>query len=131
MLVRCFKDKAARGADSVRVEWMGRDPTAGAAGGEQRFVILDTVMATGATVVRLCDELSRIPGGGGNRQVSVLSCYASPEAIAAVAAHPVVDSILVARRAEGVDEGGYLVPGTGGDVGDRLFGKREGEGKGG
>ena len=112
------------------MEWMGTDPTevttregSSDAWKEQRFVILDTVMATGATVVRLCDELSSIPGL--RNQVTILSCYASPQAIAAVAVHPAVHSIFVAHRADTVDEHGYLVPYTNGDMGDKLFGKKK------
>lgn len=126
VLVQCSKDKSAHGPGSVRIEWMGTNPTEAArlsaASTERRLIILDTVLATGATVLRLCDELSDVTGS--KRQVVVLCCYASPQALAAVADHHAVHSIFVAHEADTVDEHGYLVPYTNGDVGDKLFGKK-------
>ena len=125
-LVQCSKDKSAHGPSSVRVEWMGSNPTEAArrttASTERRLIILDTVLATGATVLKLCDELSDIVGS--ERQVTVLCCYASPQALASVADHQAVHSIFVAHEADTVDQHGYLVPYTNGDVGDKLFGKK-------
>ena len=125
-LVQCSKDKSASGPSSVRVQWMGTNPTEAArlssASTERRLVILDTVLATGATVLKLCDELSSTVGL--ERQVTVLCCYASPQALAAVADHRAVHSIFVAHEADTVDDNGYLVPYTNGDVGDKLFGKK-------
>lgn len=88
----------------------------------QRFIILDTILATGATILKLCDELSDVPGS--EHRITVLSCYASPQALAAVACHPAVHSIVVAHQADTVDEHGYLVPYTHGDMGDKMFGKK-------
>ena len=125
-LVQCSKEKFASGPSSVRVEWMGDNPAeaarSSAASPERRIIILDTIVATGATLLKLCDELSNMSGL--EKQVTVLCCYASPEALAAVAGHEVVHSIVVAHRADTVDEHGYLVPYTHGDMGDKLFGKK-------
>lgn len=132
-LVRCFKNKATHGPDSVQVEWMGSNPTEATSLEQQhgnppkeqqppRLIILDTILATGATILKLCDELSSVPGS--ENRVTVLSCYASPQAIAAVACHSAVHSIVVAHQADTVDEHGYLVPYTNGDMGDKLFGKK-------
>jgi 4a-hydroxytetrahydrobiopterin dehydratase len=164
ILVRCSKDKNRHGPESVIVEWMGARPQQGHADQrhhdnnnnnnnknidvshsqysepdtQMQIVILDTILATGDTVVKLCDELfaprsntpdqaeqpSLKPEGEPRRFVTVLSCYASPQAIAAVAAHPAVAAIWVAHLADTVDEYGYLVSYTHGDVGDKLFGKK-------
>ena len=86
------------------------------------MIILDTVIGSGATVLKLCDELSKI--GGLQRQVTVLCCYASPPGLAAVAAHPAVHSVFVAHRSDRLDEHGWLVPYTHGDIGDKLFGPK-------
>ena len=125
-LVQCSKEKSARGPSSVHVEWMGDNPVeaaqSSAAPTERRMIILETILATRATLLKLCDELSNISGL--ERQVTVLCCYASPKALAAVAGHEVVHSIVVAHRADTVDEGGYLVPYTHGDLKDKLFEKK-------
>ena len=89
---------------------------------ERRLVILDTVLATGATVLKLCDELSNTVGS--ERKITVLCCYASPQALAAVANHRALHSVIVAHEADTVDDKGYLVPYTNGDVGDKLFGNK-------
>ena len=134
-LVRCSKDKEHRGPESVMVEWMGRKPIERAEQGEndqlrrpgeQQCLVLDTVLATGDTVLRLCDDLWKASLEKNRRaQVVVLCCYASPEALARIAAHSAVVSIFVARQADTVDEQGYLVPYTHGDMGDKLFGERD------
>ena len=148
VLVRCSKDKALHGPESVIVEWMGERPRACISREDdhtishpqsephKRVVILDTIPATGDTVVKLCNELvmphSSMQQAGllserGNenqRFITVLSCYASPHAVAAVAAHSAIESIFVAHLAETVDEAGYLVASTNGDVGDKLFGRK-------
>jgi 4a-hydroxytetrahydrobiopterin dehydratase len=131
ILVRCSKDKELHGPESVIVEWMGRKPLAHAAHGDghargqqlpekgverRHLVILDTVLATGDTVVKLCNELHALQSSPSETRevgpglITVLSCYASPQALAAVAAHLTVGLIFVAHRAERVDEHGYLVP---------------------
>lgn len=106
---------------------MGTDPTKAArhpaASQERRIVILDTILATGDTILKLCDELSDI--GGPERYITVLCCYASPQALTAVADHRGVHSIFVAHQAETVDDDGYLIPYTNGDLGDKLFGRKQ------
>ena len=125
-LVQCSKEKSTHGPSSVRVEWMGSNPIEVAQNSadstERRLIILDSILATGDTLLKLCDELSNI--GGSERRVTVLCCYASPQALAAVAGHEVVHSIVVAHEADTVDEHGYVVPYTNGDLGDKLFGKK-------
>lgn len=86
-------------------------------------VVLDTVIATGDTVAKLCDELWELSGRR-ERSVVVMCCYAAPAALVRLSRHPVVQYIVVARWAEGCDEAGYLVPTTNGDIGDKLFGEK-------
>ena len=125
-LVQCSKEKSIHGPSSVRVDWMGNNPIEAAHSSsgfiERRLIILDSILATGATLLKLCDEISIL--GGSEVQVTVLCCYASPQALAAIADHEIVHSIVVAHRADTVDEHGYLVPYTNGDLGDKLFGKK-------
>lgn len=117
------------GSRSVQVEWLGAHPAkmavpehSGGNGKEKHLIILDTILATGDTMLKLCDELSDTLDL--ETHVTVLCCYASPQAVAAVADHPIVRSIFVAHLADIVDEHGYLVPSTNGDMGDKLFGKK-------
>jgi phosphoglycolate phosphatase len=110
----CFaiakKDKAAR---TVEVQ-LSSGPT----GAERSLLIVDTVSATGDTVVAVAAALrQRCP----HSRIEVAICYASPEAVAAISGSPVVDRLVVGTLAAGVD-GGWLVPRTNGDVGDKLFG---------
>ncbi|KAE8353318.1 hypothetical protein BDV28DRAFT_133383 [Aspergillus coremiiformis] len=114
ILTRAHKKK---GTQQVHVDWLGRRP--GAEDG--RVVVLDTVVATGDTVVRMCEELEEM-----GRGVVVVCCYAAPEALVRIAGCSGVEFVVVGVRAERCDENGYLVPGTHGDIGDRIFGAVEG-----
>ncbi|KAF6808272.1 hypothetical protein CMUS01_13929 [Colletotrichum musicola] len=120
ILVRCYRKK---GSNCVVVDWSGRRPFLQAPG-DGRLVVLDTVIATGDTVAKLCDELWE-SSGRRERSVVVMCCYAAPAALVRLSRHRVVQYIVVARRAEGCDEAGYLVPTTNGDIGDKLFGEKE------
>ncbi|KAE8158857.1 hypothetical protein BDV40DRAFT_274772 [Aspergillus tamarii] len=117
VLARCSKKK---GTQEVVVEWPGRRPFPPAAD-EGKIVVLDTLVATGDTVVKLCEELLEMSGGR-ERSVAVVCCYAAPEALERVAACAVVEYVVVAARAERCDEAGYLVPYTHGDIGDKIYG---------
>lgn len=116
VLVRCSK---ANGTREVKVDWLGRrpfplEPKNG------HILLLDTVIATGGTILKICDELMGLSGGK-EKYVTILSCYVFPIGLAAVSKHPLVKEIFVGAMAETVDENGYLVPYPG-DIGDKLFG---------
>lgn len=115
LLVRCSKLKSTT---TVQVEWLGGRPPP-----DRPVILLDTLIATGDTLLKLCDELEEVaPGRKG--WVIVASCYASPEGLAAVVSHPVVARIFTAAKSHTVDEHGYVVPYTHGDIGDKLFGSK-------
>ncbi|KAJ5301144.1 uncharacterized protein N7443_006146 [Penicillium atrosanguineum] len=124
ILARCSKTK---GTADVVVEWLGRRPFP-AAHDDGRLVVLDTVVATGDTIVQLCAELWVLSGG--TASVVVCCCYAAPAALKRVAACPGVKCVVVGRRAERCDERGYLVPYTHGDIGDKIYGGRMVEAEG-
>ncbi|KAF2123487.1 PRTase-like protein [Dothidotthia symphoricarpi CBS 119687] len=119
VLVRGFR---AQEKSSVRIDWLGRRPIP-LVPKNGHIVLLDTVIATGGTILKICDELMAISGSA-ERHVTILSCYVSPIGLAAVAKHPLVRNVIVAATAERVDEHGYVVPYPG-DVGDKLFGRAE------
>ncbi|KAF6799450.1 hypothetical protein CSOJ01_12512 [Colletotrichum sojae] len=112
-----------KGSDCVIVDWSGRRPFPQAPG-DGRLIVLDTVIATGDTVAKLCDELWELSGRR-ERSVVVMCCYVAPSALVRLSRHLVVQYIVVARRAEGCDVAGYLVPTANGDIGDKLFGEKE------
>ncbi|OCL11728.1 PRTase-like protein [Glonium stellatum] len=112
----------AKGEASARIEWLGRRPFP-LLPENGHIVLLDTVIATGGTILKICDELMALSGSQ-LKYITILSCYVSPLGLAAVAKHPLVREIIVAVTAERVDENGYVVPYPG-DVGDKLFGKAE------
>jgi 4a-hydroxytetrahydrobiopterin dehydratase len=113
----------AQRESGVRIEWLGRKPLP-LVPQDGHIVLLDTVMATGGTILAICDQLLE-ESGDQNKYITILSCYVSPNGLAAVAKHPLVRNVIVATTAERVDEHGYVVPYPG-DVGDKLFGKAEG-----
>ncbi|KAJ6143939.1 Transcriptional coactivator/pterin dehydratase [Penicillium samsonianum] len=117
ILARCSKTK---GTQDVVVDWLGRRPFPRESD-DGKIVILDTIIATGDTVVKLCEELWEMSGKQ-PRSVVVLCTYAAPEALERVARCPVVEYVVVGRRAEKCDERGYLVPYTNGDIGDKIYG---------
>jgi 4a-hydroxytetrahydrobiopterin dehydratase len=119
VLVRGFR---AHDDSPVTIEWLGRRPFP-LVPEHGHIVLLDTVIATGGTILTICDELMALSSSA-ERFITILSCYVSPKGLAAVAKHPLVRNIIVAATAEGVDENGYVVPYPG-DVGDKLFGKVE------
>ncbi|KAJ5815911.1 Transcriptional coactivator/pterin dehydratase [Penicillium robsamsonii] len=117
ILARCSKTK---GTQDVVVDWLGRRPFPPESD-DGKIVVLDTIIATGDTVVKLCEELWEMSGEQ-PRSVVVLCTYAAPEALERVACCPVVEYVVVGRRAEKCDERGYLVPYTNGDIGDKIYG---------
>ncbi|KAJ5360868.1 Transcriptional coactivator/pterin dehydratase [Penicillium concentricum] len=117
ILARCSKKK---GTQDVVVDWLGRRPFPPESD-DGKIVVLDTIIATGDTVVKLCEELWEMSGER-PRSVVVLCTYAAPEALKRVARCPVVEYVVVGRRAEWCDERGYLVPYTNGDIGDKIYG---------
>ena len=118
-LVRCSKTK---GSQDVVVEWLGRRPFP-PEDDDGKIVVLDTIIATGDTVLELCDELWVMSDRRAERSVAVMCCYAAPEALERIANHPVVEYIVIAKKAQTCDKAGYLVPYTHGDIGDKIYGK--------
>ena len=95
------------------------------------ILLLNTVIATGDTIVKLLEEIKATIETSQHYEVktskcvTVLTCYASPQALAILKSHPLVKCIVVGVIAHGVDDNGFLIPSTGGDMGDKLFGKEE------
>ncbi|KAE8453325.1 hypothetical protein EG329_011392 [Mollisiaceae sp. DMI_Dod_QoI] len=128
VLVRC---KKAKGSKNVSIEWLGEHPVASTTSLPQDYgkhevkrkqiILLDTVIATGDTIVSLCDEFRA--GDAVRGCVTVLACYASPESVEVVKRHEMVGRVVVGFLSESVDKEGYLIPYTNGDVGDKMFGK--------
>jgi uracil phosphoribosyltransferase len=83
----------------------------------RRVVVCDPMLATGGSLVQVCDLVVE----RGARDVVVLCIIASEPGLATFgAAHPSVRLFCAAVDPE-LNEVGYIVPGLG-DAGDRLFG---------
>lgn len=63
ILSRCSKTK---GTQDVVVEWLGRRPCPQKSD-DGKLVVLDTIIATGDTVVKVCEELWEMSGGSRGR----------------------------------------------------------------
>ncbi|KAK8140329.1 hypothetical protein PG984_000395 [Apiospora sp. TS-2023a] len=127
VLVRCSKFE---GSHDVDVEWLGRKPLPRPDDIKDNgpLILLNTVIATGDTLNKLCDQLLDMPGCT-PRSVIIMTCYAAPAALKRLAAHPAVKYIVVAKEAEKCDDNGHLVPSTNGDIGDKIYGAAQGEKK--
>jgi uracil phosphoribosyltransferase len=80
-------------------------------------LLLDPMLATGASAAAACGELERAGAG----QITLLSVVSAPEGIARLQdLHPEIN-IVTASIDDGLDDHAYIVPGLG-DFGDRLFG---------
>jgi len=112
----CVGDKV-KGTDRVDFMWLKTPPHRGRGA---NVVILDTVVATGDTILRLLHDLEERNILEGN-SLHLLSCYASPIALERIGSKNVLRSIIVGVVSEGVDSDGYLIPRTNGDIGEKLF----------
>lgn len=116
VLVRCFNSK---GNQDVIVDLLDRKPFPRQKDESGPVVLLDTVIATGDTRGKLCDELFEMDGCT-ERSVVIVSCYARPADLDRLAMYPVVKYIVVVRKAEKCGDDGYLVLYTNGDIGDKI-----------
>lgn len=87
---------------------------------QRRALIIDPMLATGASMVATIDLLKR----AGAQEIRALVLVAAPEGIKRVnAAHPDVQ-IFTASVDQCLNEQGYIIPGLG-DAGDKIFGTRQ------
>lgn len=106
--------KKVKGTKSVTVTF-----STGLSGNLQRLMILDTVSATGDTIVKVGKELQEAYP---QATLDVFLCYASPEAMESIEQSGYFDTVLVAVRSTTVDAAGWLIPKINGDAGDKLYG---------
>jgi uracil phosphoribosyltransferase len=104
-----------KGSAVVTTEWLKSTPMAGA-----DIVVLDPIIASGDTVVRVCIEALRRYEQP--RSITVAACYASPEGVAVVQAKCSAARLAVGCMSESVGADGYVIPRINGDMGDKLFG---------
>lgn len=84
------------------------------------ILILDTVIATGDTIIAVAQALrERSPLA----RIEVASCYAAPGAIDAILSSSVVEYLSVTLLAQDCRDG-WLIPKINGDAGDKLYGVR-------
>ncbi len=86
---------------------------------EQNFFVVDPMLATGNSLIHVCDVLIR--HGIAPEKISVMALVAAPEGVRQFAAHYPTIRIYCAALDEKLNENAYIVPGLG-DAGDRLYG---------
>lgn len=107
--------KKTKGTEDVSLTF-----SSGLNDGIKKILVLDTVAATGDTLVHVGRELSvRYP----DASIDVFCCYASPEAVSKAKRYNLYDNIFVSVMSETVDEAGWLIPKINGDAGDKLYGQ--------
>lgn len=106
-----------RGSVDVNCVWTPPN----AATRSRHAVILDVVAATGRTINVVTASLrERAPV---LESITLLLCFATPDALETISvATEVPVCAVVGRLCDGVDAGGYVLPTTNGDAGDKLFG---------
>jgi uracil phosphoribosyltransferase len=85
----------------------------------QNFYIVDPMLATGNSLIYVCDLL--VKHGIVLEKISVMSLVAAPEGVRLFASHYPTIRIYCAALDEKLNDNAYIVPGLG-DAGDRLFG---------
>lgn len=87
---------------------------------QRRTLIIDPMLATGASMIATIDLLKR----AGAKEIRALVLVAAPEGVERVnAAHPDVE-IFTASVDQCLNAQGYIIPGLG-DAGDKIFGTRQ------
>jgi uracil phosphoribosyltransferase len=85
----------------------------------QDFFVVDPMLATGNSLVHVCDVL--IKHGIAPEKIRIMALVAAPEGVTTFAArHPAIH-IYCAALDEKLNEQAYIIPGLG-DAGDRMFG---------
>jgi uracil phosphoribosyltransferase len=111
----CHKDK---GTSKVYISWISKPVLT-----NKTVIILDTVIATGDTVNALCNKIHKMYPAH-DYQLKVISCYASPQSVKLLLANTAVNELIAGVISITVDQQGYLIPATNGDMGDKLFGNK-------
>jgi len=85
----------------------------------QHFFVVDPMLATGNSLIHVCDVLIR--HGISPDKISTMALVAAPEGVKAFSSrHPTI-RVYCAALDEKLNSNAYIVPGLG-DAGDRLFG---------
>ncbi|MFA4993921.1 MAG: uracil phosphoribosyltransferase [Bdellovibrionales bacterium] len=85
----------------------------------QNFFVVDPMLATGNSLIHVCDVL--IKHGISPDKISVMALVAAPEGVKEFASHHPTIRVYCAALDEKLNSNAYIVPGLG-DAGDRLFG---------
>lgn len=107
--------KKEKGTDRASILWPKRNVM-----DDRHVLIFDPIIATGDTLVQVSESIVDTMQGASS--FTVFSCYAAPEGVQAVLDKTRNINLVVGCMAETVDENGYLLPLTHGDMGDKLFG---------
>lgn len=84
----------------------------------QNYIITDPMLATGNSLIHVCDVLNK--NGISDDKIRVLALVAAPEGIKAFYAKHTTIPVFCAALDSHLNENAYIVPGLG-DAGDRCF----------
>lgn len=102
-----------KGTKIVQFDIMSNDKING------KLLIMDTVVATGDTICGILDKLKKLENG---LEVYFMSCYCSPKGLERLRSHSkFLKVVSIGVLSESVDDNGFLIPATNGDVGDKLY----------
>ncbi len=104
-----------KGISGASITWTKRSNL-----NNKKIIILDPIIATGDTLKQVCREIEE--SSEHPFSITILSCYAAPEGVGALLKSNSNISVVVGCMAESIDDAGYLVPSTHGDMGNKLFG---------
>jgi uracil phosphoribosyltransferase len=85
----------------------------------QHFFVVDPMLATGNSLIHVCDVL--ISHGVSPGMISIMALVAAPEGVKEFSSHHPTIRIYCAALDEKLNANAYIVPGLG-DAGDRLYG---------
>ena len=105
-----------KGTNKAYISWTKRNAI-----DNKKVIILDPIIATGDTLIQAYEAITSTSEQSSD--ITIFSCYASPQGVEAVLTKAPQASLIVGCMAESVDADGYLIPSTNGDMGHKLFGK--------
>jgi 4a-hydroxytetrahydrobiopterin dehydratase len=115
LFLSCRKHK---GTSRVDISRLGPEMPADS---PAEIIILDPIVATGDTVMAALEHLKTIWRESEPTSITLLCCYASPQAASKLVQLSSLTRLVIGALAETVDSGGFLIPATHGDFGDKLF----------
>ena len=108
-----------KGTNNIKVFWKDKNNFS-----NKRIIILDVISATGDTLLNMINYIEDCDNSK-SYIIDIVCCYVSPDALNRIKDRTknsnTVRSFTIGVLSTGVDNHGYIVPYTNGDLGDKLF----------